>query len=242
MTSDVPAPDHNGIARLAERVLVARTGSEPLVVAITGSVASGKSTLAEHLSGHLAKKLTVETISTDGFLFPNSVLEARDLMMRKGFPETFDRYAMAAAIHAVRTGPAVFPAHSHVIYDIDPALARTITAPDVLILEGLGFAPLSQGERPSTEPDLLVYLDAETEHIEAWFLERFMRFWHAAEHDPNSFYVRFRNMSEDEAREFARIAVWDKINLPNLENHILPLREHADVVVKKSRSHLLHVG
>ena len=88
------------------------------------------------------------------------------------------------------------------------------------------------------EPDLLIYLDAELEHIESWFLERFLRFWHAAEHDPSSFYAQFRHMTEPELVTFAK-SVWAGINLPNLENHILPLRANADLVVKKDADHAI---
>ena len=84
-------------------------------------------------------------------------------------------------------------------------------------------------------------MDAELEQIETWFLERFLRFWHAAEHDPTSFYAQFRHMSEPELIEFAK-SVWAAINLPNLENHILPLRAHADLVVKKDANHAIEIS
>ena len=108
--------------------------------------------------------------------------------------------------------------------------------PDILILEGLGFQPRAAQAATEHEPDLLIYLDAELAHIEGWFLERFLRFWHAAEHDPTSFYAQFRHMSEEELITFAK-SVWAGINLPNLENHILPLRAHADLVVRKDAAH-----
>ncbi|WP_083910987.1 type I pantothenate kinase [Henriciella marina] len=232
------SPDASHL-QLADRIRRERTENCPLIVALTGSVACGKTTLAAQLLDELSGTLTVETISTDGFLYPNAVLEERSLMMRKGFPESYHSAAMAAAIARIRLLPTEFPAHSHETYDIDPALSRTVGPPDILVLEGLGFTPPSSGDRCSGEPDLFVYLDARTEHIETWFLDRFMRFWHAAADDPASFYRRFRGMSETEAREFARTEVWQKINLPNLENHILPLRDHADIVVMKDEGHRL---
>jgi type I pantothenate kinase len=207
-----------------------------MVVALTGSVASGKSTLARHLEQSLEPALQVDTVSTDGFLFPTDYLREQGLFQRKGFPETYDRAAMRAAIASVRAAPTDFPGYSHVTFDPDPALTRTINDPDILILEGLGFEPRASERAAPHEPDLLIYLDADLEHIEAWFLERFLRFWHAAEHDPTSFYAQFRHMSEAELIAFAK-TVWAGINLPNLENHILPLREHADLVVKKDAAH-----
>lgn len=229
----------DGLENLASRLRNARADNCTLVVGLTGSVASGKSTLAAALSDVLSTTHSVENVSTDGFLHPNNELEARGLMMRKGFPESYDHPSMRAAIARVRVLPAIFPVHSHETYDIDPALARTISPPDILILEGLGFSPPSSGDRSAGEPDILVYLDAETPHIETWFLDRFMQFWHAAANDPTSFYQRFRGMTEAEARDFARTEVWEKINLPNLENHILPLREHADIVLTKDAGHRL---
>ena len=229
-----------GIAKIAARLSSLAAGRDGMIVGLTGSVASGKSTLAALLGERLADGMRVETVSTDGFLFPNQVLEARGLMMRKGFPETYDREAMAVAIAGLREGAADFPAYNHVTYDIDPALARRIQRPDVLILEGLGFISPEEGQGGAGEPDLLVYLDADLADIEFWFLTRFMTLWHAAADDPASFYVRFRHMSEPEAEAFA-MQVWRDINLPNLEQHILPLREHADIVLKKDARHSVRI-
>ena len=105
-------------------------------------------------------------------------------------------------------------------------------------MEGLGFPPRAGDVPTKTEPDLMIYLDADLAHIEGWFLERFLRFWHAAEHDPSSFYAQFRHMSEPELITFAK-SVWAGINLPNLENHIQPLRAKADLVVKKDQDHAI---
>ncbi len=225
-----------GIDDVAERLVQIKATRPDMVVALTGSVASGKSTFARHLMMTLSEAHEVDVVSTDGFLFPTDYLREQGLFQRKGFPETYDRDAMRAAIASVRVQPTDFPGYSHITFDPDPALTRTINDPDILILEGLGFQPRAAQAATGHEPDLLIYLDAELAHIEGWFLERFLRFWHAAEHDPTSFYAQFRHMSEEALITFAK-SVWAGINLPNLESHILPLRAHADLVVRKDAAH-----
>lgn len=232
---------HDGVAELAARLAELRAQRESLIAGLTGSVASGKTTLAGTLADALDEIMAVETISTDGFLFPNAVLSERGLTLRKGFPETYDTVALGQALAALRAGEAAFPAYSHVTYDVDPALTRTIARPDVLILEGLGFQPLSPPPREAHEPDLLIYLDASEDDLLAWFLERFVRLWNAAREDPASFYANFLHMSEPELLEFAQ-SVWERINLPNLRENIAPLRERADIVLLKTRDHTVTIA
>ena len=241
MAENIDIPMTQGITSLADRVAEIQSMRGNLVIALTGSVASGKSTLARHLETVLDETLSVATVSTDGFLFPTDYLREQGLFQKKGFPEKYDRVAMQAAIASVRERATDFPGYSHITIDPDPTLTRRIDPSQVLILEGLGFQPRSASDAGPHEPDLLIYLDAELEQIETWFLERFLRFWHAAEHDPTSFYAQFRHMSEPELIEFAK-SVWAAINLPNLENHILPLRAHADLVVKKDANHAIEIS
>jgi type I pantothenate kinase len=159
-------------------------------------------------------------------------LEARGLTLKKGFPESYDAAALRAALTAIRAGPADFPGYSHVIYDIDPSLTRRLAPPDVLIVEGLG---LHEGAA-AVGLDALVYLDADEADIEAWFTERLIGLWRAAEHDPTSFYARFRHLDEAGARAFAG-QVWAGINLPNLREHVVAGRNVADIVVRKGADH-----
>lgn len=230
----------DGITALAARLEDLQAQQDGLVVGMTGSVASGKTTLARNVADILDDTHRVETVSTDGFLYPNAVLETRGLTLRKGFPETYDMDAIGDALEALERGEAAFPTYSHVTYDVDPALTRTISRPDVLILEGLGFRPLSPPPRNAREPDVLVYLDAREEDLLSWYLERFVRLWHAAKDDPTSFYANFLHMSEPELMAFAR-SVWERINLPNLHDHILPLKDVADIVVLKDANHQVSI-
>ncbi|TPE60166.1 type I pantothenate kinase [Sandaracinobacter neustonicus] len=211
----------------------------PTIAGLTGSVAVGKSTLAASLAAALAPYWRVEVIQTDGFLFPNAELESRGLLMRKGFPESYDSARLAATLEAARNGPVEVPAYSHSLYDVDPALTRRIDRPDILLVEGLGFAPVSGDSRVIHALDSLLYLDATEEDLEHWFLDRFMSYWRAAETDPTSFYAQFRHLSEAEARGFGRTVVWRQINLPNLHEHISRARPLADILVAKARDHSL---
>lgn len=208
-----------------------------LVVGLTGSVAAGKSTLGAALVKELAAHRRIETLSTDGFILSNARLAELGLSLRKGYPESYDAERLLGAIEQVRREPTVFPGYCHMTYDADPARDRLVDQPDILLLEGLGFSP-PQGEAAAGALDLLIYLDAEEADLEAWFLTRFLGFWRDAEHDPNSFYAQFRGMTEDEAVTFAR-GVWAGINLPNLREHIVQVRDRADIVLRKAADHRL---
>ena len=226
--------DRIAASYLAALLAARATPGETLLVGVTGSVAVGKSTLVAALKEALPPR--TETVSTDGFLLPNAVLKARDLLLRKGFPESYDADALIAALTAARAGPVTVPGYSHATYDVDPALARTIDRQDILILEGLGFSPLPDGRRVGDGLDTLIYIDADEADLEAWYVARFLGFWRAAADDPASFYAQFRTMSEPEADAFAR-RVWAGINLPNLREHIVRARDTADIVVRKGPDH-----
>lgn len=224
-------------ADLALVVAGHRQPGRTLLVGITGSVAVGKTTLAAQLAAALPG--TVELVGTDGFLRRNADLDAAGLAMRKGFPETYDREALAATLAALRQGPALVPGYSHALYDVDPALTRSV-AGDVVIVEGLGLAPTDAQPHVHEGLDLLLYIDAEPADIEAWYVARFMGLWAAAADDPASFYRRFRDLDEAGASDFAR-HIWATINRPNLEHHIIRARDVADIVVKKALDHSLHL-
>jgi type I pantothenate kinase len=241
-TSSRYAAEMPDLSDLVDLLSTRPSGGRPYVVAITGGVAAGKSVLAAQLAealGRRPERSNVEIVGTDGFLFDNATLEARGLGMRKGFPETYDVEGLRAALASIRSGPTSFPGYSHSTYDIDPALVRTLSPPDVLIVEGLGLH-LDHGVDASGRRliDVLIYLDAEPEHLEAWFTARLVALMLAARNDPTSFYARFLDLDDAGRLAFAKM-VWTRINLPNLTDHISAARDLADIVVRKRADHAI---
>ena len=228
-------------AVIADILAECATPGDTLVVGVTGSVAAGKTTFCAAIANQLRSNMRVKIASTDGFLLTNAKLAERGLIMRKGYPETYDDTLLAGALQRVRWGPVSIPGYSHTTYDRAPELDRTINRPDILLVEGLGLSPTGKPRAPSALLDLLIYIDAAEVDLEAWFLRRFMTFWREAEHNPASFYARFRAMSEPDAEAFAR-QVWAGVNLPNLREHIAPARLHADMVIRKSSDHAMRLS
>lgn len=228
-------------AMIADILAECATPGDTLVVGVTGSVAAGKTTLCTAIASQLRSTMRIEIASTDGFLLPNAVLAERGLMMRKGYPETYDESLLAGALQRVRWGAVRIPGYSHMTYDRVPQLDRTINRPDILLVEGLGLSPSGKPRAASALLDLLIYIDASEADLESWFVHRFMTFWREAESNASSFYVRFRSMSEPEAEAFAR-QVWAGVNLPNLREHIVPARLQADVLIRKSSDHAMRLS
>jgi type I pantothenate kinase len=84
--------------------------------------------------------------------------------------------------------------------------------------------------------DFSIYIDADDEDLESWFMERFFQLRETAFRDPTSFFRRFAEMSKDEAGAFGKM-VWQTINLPNLQQNVVPTRGRADLILKKGKSH-----
>lgn len=213
-----------------------RLGSNrPVVVGIAGAVAVGKTTLADALADRLSRAGDrVEVVSTDAFLFPNEVLEARDLTMRKGFPETYVTEPMLTLIDRVRAREAMsIPIYSHATYDIVRDRTRTIDGVDVLVVEGVVALQSPVRERL----DLAVYIDTDEEIVRGWFVDRFLRLTDEARVDPASFYHALSGLGPDDVLALARSA-WDMINGVNLREHIGPTKDAADVVLRKGPDHV----
>jgi type I pantothenate kinase len=220
----------------------------PFIIGLAGSVAAGKSTTARVLQALLARWQShprVELVPTDGFLFPNAVLEERGLLARKGFPESYDLARLLNFLADVKSGKAQVeaPVYSHLVYDVLPDQTLTIDKPDIAIVEGLNVLQpaklLKDGEAipfVSDFFDFSIYIDAAEALVEDWYVERFLRLRQTAFRDPASYFHRYATLSEDEARETG-LSIWRSINLVNLKENILPTRQRADLILRKAANH-----
>ncbi|MEM6647700.1 MAG: type I pantothenate kinase [Bacteroidota bacterium] len=219
--------------------------SRTFIIGIAGGVSAGKTTVARILQALLtvwAGVPTVQILSTDGFIHPTATLEARGLMHRKGFPESYDTAAFFDVIQAVHAGEACeAPIYSHATYDRLPDARLAIDGPDVLIVEGINVLQATPEQANGIRPflDLSIYVDASEEALFTWFMHRFRRLLAAARHNPAGYLYPFTTLSEADAD--ARAAhVWATVNLPNLRAHIQPTRAVAELIIKKSAAHRVH--
>jgi type I pantothenate kinase len=222
------------LRELAE--LIAGVTARPVLVGITGPVSVGKTTIAAALSDLLrAEGLTVASVSTDGFLFSNAELEARGLMMRKGFPESFDAARLNRFLADARAGvtPLHVPQYDHLAYDVMDGEVD-IEVGDVLIVEGVNTLLADHVDAY----DVTVYVDAADDDVFEWFHGRLAQLFAEAADDPTSFYAPFAAWPPDQVRQFADGA-WNGINQVNLEQHIRPARARARVVIEKAPDHTI---
>ena len=240
---------HTGhLYRASNAFLSLDTALTPFVIGVAGSVAVGKSTTARLLQELLKRSPgnpEVALITTDGFLYPTAELEARGILERKGFPESYDRRALQQFVMDVKSGLAEVraPVYSHTIYDIVPDEFIVVRRPDILIVEGLNVLQPARvhpdgrvGLALSDFFDFSVYVDADQSDIRDWFTERFLTLRETAFSRPDSFFARFATMSDAEAIQFAT-RVWHEINGPNLVENIEPTRDRATALLHKGPDH-----
>src|SRR6266705_2140313 len=236
--------------RAQQNFLGTEDAKVPFIIGVAGSVAVGKSTTARVLQALLARWPNVpqvDLLTTDGFLYPNAVLQREGLMEKKGFPESYDLPALLRFLTDVKAGrrPVRAPVYSHLVYDVMPNEWIEIDRPDILIVEGLNV--LQAGRLPrdgkaipfvSDFFDFSVYLDADEQVLRSWYVDRFLILRGTAFRDPKSYFHRYATLSDDAATATAT-AIWSRINLVNLHENIVPTRQRADLILKKSESHMV---
>ncbi|MCZ8100529.1 MAG: type I pantothenate kinase [Alsobacter sp.] len=237
-----------GLFKATQRFLLAEDGKVPYVIGIAGSVSAGKSTTARVLRALLSRwpnTPKVDLVTTDGFLHPNAVLQRENLMERKGFPESYDGAALIRFLSQVKAGKhhVEAPVYSHLVYDVVPGETVSVDRPDILIVEGLNVLLPSRMPRDGKAVpfvsdffDFAVYLDADEDLLEKWYVQRFMTLRETAFRDPRSYFKKYAQISDTEAEATAH-AIWHRINLPNLRENVLPTRPRADLILTKGASH-----
>ena len=223
-----------------------RAKRTPFIIGVAGSVAVGKSTVARLLKEMLSRWPStprVELVTTDGFLYPNAELERRNLMHRKGFPDSYDRLALLKFVADIKSGVerVSAPVYSHLSYDIVPGAEVIVESPDVVIVEGLNvLQPPVMGQEVALSDyfDFKIYVDADVESVTQWFIGRFEQLREGAFTNPKSYFHRYAEMPFEQALARAN-EIWRTINLPNLIENIQPTRSRATLVLQKGSDHVV---
>ena len=238
-----------GLFKATQRFLGADDGKVPYIVGVAGSVAAGKSTFTRVMAALLSRwpnTPRVALVTTDGFLFPNAVLERERLMAKKGFPESYDGAALLRFISDIKAGrrEVAAPVYSHLTYDIVPDGQVVVDRPDILIVEGLNVLLPGRRGRGRTKStafvsdffDFSIYLDAAEADLERWYVERFMRLRQTSFRDPRSYFTKYAELADAAAAAKAH-EIWRTINLANLHENVLPTRQRANLVLTKGPDH-----
>lgn len=238
-----------GLFKATQRFLLAEKDAKvPYIIGVAGSVAVGKSTTARVLKALLARwpnTPKVDLVTTDGFLLPNAELTRLGLMERKGFPESYDTGKLLHFLADIKAGKrnVKAPLYSHLVYDVVPGEETNVDRPDILIVEGLNVLQPARMPKDGTAIpfvsdffDFSVYIDADEADLHRWYVNRFLRLRHTAFRDPLSYFRRYAELPEAEAIGIAE-GLWNRINLLNLQENIIPTRQRASLILKKGASH-----
>lgn len=215
----------------------------PFIIGISGSVAVGKSTTARLLQVLLSRtfpNLNVHLMTTDGFIYPNEELKRRGLFDRKGFPESYNMNLLSDFLKDVLSGKEniAYPLYSQELSDIVPGKYGHVKQPDILIIEGINTLQLPTNGQIVTSDffDFSIYIDADEELIEKWFMQRFERVLEMNKNDPTNFYYEMANGPRADAIQLAQ-DTWQMVNLVNLREYIAPTKQRASLILHKTTGH-----
>ena len=215
----------------------------PFIIGISGSVAVGKSTTARLLQVLLSRtfpNLNVHLMTTDGFIYPNEELKRRGLFDRKGFPESYNMNLLSDFLKDVLSGKEniAYPLYSQELSDIVPGKYGHVKQPDILIIEGINTLQLPTNGQIVTSDffDFSIYIDADEELIEKWFMQRFERVLEMNKNDPTNFYYEMANGPRADAIQLAQ-DTWQMVNLVNLREYIEPTKQRASLILHKTTGH-----
>ncbi|MFP3014495.1 MAG: type I pantothenate kinase [Arsenophonus sp.] len=218
------------------------------IIGIAGSVAVGKSTTARLLQTLLSRwpeHRKVDLIATDGFLYPNKILNERGIINKKGFPQSYDMHSLVKFVSDIKSGVKriTAPVYSHSAYDIVPGKKQMIEQPDILILEGLNVLQ-SKIDYPHAKyhvfvsdfVDFSIYVDASENLLKKWYIDRFIKFCKGAFSDPGVYFYHYSKLNQEESIKEAK-TIWEKINKINLKKNIIPTKERASLIITKDSNH-----
>lgn len=215
----------------------------PYIISIAGSAAVGKSTISyllKNLLNQCFQNCHIETITTDSFLYSNTILNKRGLTDKKGFPLSYDISNLFKFLFKIKSGvpSIVTPVYSHLYYDIIPDETRIINQPDILIIEGLNVLQENLKNLTSISDfvDFSIYVDASQKSLKRWYMYRFLNLRNIAFTNKNSYFFKYTKVSRKDATKIA-MNLWNRINLLNLKKNISPTKNRANLILKKSVDH-----
>lgn len=222
----------------------------PYIIGIAGSVAVGKSTTARVLQKVLSLwpgNMKVALVTTDGFLYSNKILEQKQIMNQKGFPESYDIKRLISFLADLKSGKSLVtaPIYSHLQYDVIAEEAQTLDSPDVVIIEGVNVLQVRR-QKNYHEPaifvsdffDFSIYVHASERNLKKWYIDRFQSLRKTAFVNEDSYFHRYADLSDAESVRLAS-RIWNDINRPNLEKNILPTRFRAKLILEKGSRHFV---
>ena len=217
----------------------------PYLIALGGSVAVGKSTAARLVVRLLPRCAPTGASSSSpptASCSPTRRLIERDILARKGFPESYDRRALLRFVADLKSGVEELraPLYSHLTYDVLERDAGRARRPTSLVLEGVNVLQRGSGRvYVSDFVDFALYLDAEEDDVRRWYLCALPG---AAQRRVPAARVLLPPLRAALRRRGGRgrdAAIWERTNRPNLLNNIQPTRPRADVILEKGADHFV---